>query len=142
MHPVELQTRLMPYKGTFDDFNDRCRMYQQLYQFIFLNNCLKLAASCFVGRVIQFGYLVLFSPAFPLAPLLAFVNNVVEIRTASYKMCRGFQRPQAKSRSGIGSWFVVLTVLGFLAVITNAAMVAFVGSQEVNATAMHRPCEG
>lgn len=34
----------------------------------------------FNDRCIQFGYLVLFAPAFPLAPLLAFVNNVIEIR--------------------------------------------------------------
>eukprot|EP01050_Picozoa_sp_SAG11_P005616 SAG11_NODE_403_length_9745_cov_11.110305_2_plen_261_part_00 len=61
-NPVERQMRLMPYEGTFNDFND---------------------------RVIQFGYLVLFSPAFPLAPLLAFINNVLEIRSSGYKMCRG-----------------------------------------------------
>ena len=29
----------------------------------------------------------------------------------------------------IGSWFVVLTILGFVAVLTNATMIAFVGSQ-------------
>ena len=35
-----------------------------------------------------------------------------------------------KARSGIGSWLVVLNVLGFLAVITNASMITFVGSQD------------
>ena len=102
-NPYELQNRLMPYAGTFDDFND---------------------------RVIQFGYLVLFAPAYSLAPLLAFINNVIEIRTSGFKMCYAYQRPVWKARSGIGSWMVVLNVLGFLAVITNASMITFVGSQD------------
>lgn len=29
----------------------------------------------------------------------------------------------------IGSWFAVLNLLGFVAVLTNATMIAFVGSQ-------------
>eukprot|EP01048_Picozoa_sp_COSAG05_P016012 COSAG05_NODE_2006_length_3716_cov_1.634504_4_plen_249_part_00 len=99
----ELQARLMPYKSTFDDFND---------------------------RVIQFGYLVLFAPAFPLAPFLALLNNIVEIRTSGYKLTRAYQRPQWKPRSGIGSWLGVLNVLGFLAVLTNASMITFVGDQD------------
>eukprot|EP01049_Picozoa_sp_SAG25_P004875 SAG25_NODE_318_length_9953_cov_9.168561_6_plen_267_part_00 len=116
----------------------------------------------FNDRAIQFGYLVLFAPAYPLAPALALLNNVIEIRSAAYRMCHGFQRPVYTEREGIGSWFVVLNVLGkfvvlnvlgsniiimsavhrycvrlrtcaatgFMAVITNASMIAFVGSQE------------
>jgi hypothetical protein len=102
-NPYELQSRLMPCEGTFDDFND---------------------------RVIQFGYLVLFAPAYSLAPLLAFINNVIEIRTSGFKMCYAYQRPVWKPKSGIGAWMVWLNVLGFLAVITNAAMITFVGSQD------------
>ena len=37
--------------------------------------------------VAQFGYLALFAPAFPLAPLLAFINNVFEIRIDAVKFC-------------------------------------------------------
>ena len=104
-NPLELQSRLMPYAGTFDDFND---------------------------RVIQFGYLVLFAPAYSLAPLLAFINNVIEIRSSGFKMCFAYQRPTWKARAGIGSWLAVLNVLGFLAVITNASMITFVGSQDAD----------
>ena len=83
-----------------------------------------MSAACF-----QFGYLVLFAPAFPLAPLLAFINNLVEIRSSSYRMVKGYRRPLWKAREGIGTWMVVLNTLGFLAVITNAAMISFVGRQ-------------
>ena len=102
MTTYERQAHLMPYEGTFDDFND---------------------------RVIQFGYIVLFAPAYPLAPFLAFVNNIVEIRLGGYKMCSGYQRPRWSVRQGIGSWLGMLSVLGFAAVVTNSLMVAFVGSE-------------
>ena len=34
----------------------------------------------------QLGYLVLFALAYPLAPFLAFIKNILEIRFGSYKM--------------------------------------------------------
>ena len=98
----EIQDSLMTYTGTFNDFND---------------------------RTVQFGYIVLFAPAFPLAPLLAFVNNIIEIRAAGYKLCHGYRRPVVKQRLGLGTWMTVLNTLGFLAVIMNSTMINFVGRQ-------------
>eukprot|EP01052_Picozoa_sp_SAG31_P015569 SAG31_NODE_1004_length_10437_cov_2.754208_9_plen_257_part_00 len=105
MPPVEVEANLIAYEGTFDDFND---------------------------RVVQFGYLVLFAPAYPLAPLLAWLNNILEIRFGGYKMCRGYQRPVWQKRDTIGSWLGTLSFLGFAAVITNAAMIFFVGGQQAD----------
>ena len=98
----EIQDSLLSFTSTFNDFND---------------------------RTVQFGYIVLFAPAFPLAPLLAFVNNIVEIRAAGYKLCNGYRRPVVKHRNGLGTWMVVLNILGFLAVIMNSTMINFVGRQ-------------
>jgi hypothetical protein len=41
----------------------------------------------FAQMVTQFGYLALFAPACSLAPLLAFINNVTEIRSDAWKLC-------------------------------------------------------
>jgi hypothetical protein len=70
-------------------------------------------------QVVQFGYLVLFAPAYPLAPFLAFVNNILEIRFGGYKMCHGFQRPQWKQRANIGSWLGMLSVLGLMSLYAS-----------------------
>ena len=40
----------------------------------------------------QFGYATLFAVAFPMAPLLAIVNNVIEIRSDSFKLVNVHRR--------------------------------------------------
>ena len=57
------------------------------------------------------------------------MNNVTEIRGDAWKLCKGFQRPVASPQEDIGSWYNVLNIIGFVAVLTNATMIAFVGSQ-------------
>ena len=38
------------------------------------------------NTVIQYGFITLFVAAFPLAPLFALINNIIEIRLDAYKM--------------------------------------------------------
>jgi len=56
---------------------------------------------------IQFGYLALFSPVYPLACLFALINNVLEIRVDAAKVCFVSRRPMWRSEDNIGSWFGV-----------------------------------
>ncbi|CAL1532334.1 unnamed protein product [Lymnaea stagnalis] len=72
---------------------------------------------------IQFGYVYLFSSAFPLAALWALINNFIEIRTDAFKLCRIFQRPFAQSASSIGAWQPAFEVIGLISVITNCALI-------------------
>ena len=79
--------------------------------------------------MIQFGYVTFFSMAFPLAPLCALLNNVIEIRTDAYKLCHNTQRPVARKASGIGVWFKVLEFMSLIAVLTNLAHIGFTSDQ-------------
>lgn len=54
----------------------------------------------------QFGYVFLFSAVFPLAAVLAIINNVFEVWTDGFKLCNAYQRPQARPVKGIGIWQV------------------------------------
>ena len=83
----------------------------------------------FKQMVVQFGYLALFAPACSLAPLLAFLNNVTEIRSDAWSVCNLSQRPLWKSADSIGAWAAVLKVVAIVAVVINSTMVFFVGSQ-------------
>ena len=60
----------------------------------------------FLEMFIQFGYVILFSSAFPLAALCALLNNIVEIRSDAFKLCMHHQRPFAKRVESIGIWQV------------------------------------
>ena len=55
---------------------------------------------------LQFGYAFLFSPVFPLAAVWAFVNNLIEIKTDAFKLCRVMRRPWSENASSIGVWQV------------------------------------
>ena len=83
----------------------------------------------FGQMVVQFGYLALFAPACSLAPLLAFINNVTEIRTDAYKWCMLYRRPIWERCDTIGAWNTVMKILALTSVATNATMICFVGSQ-------------
>ena len=57
---------------------------------------------------IQFGYVTLFSCAFPLAAVCALLNNIIEIRSDAFKLCTSLQRPFGQQTDGIGIWLVIL----------------------------------
>lgn len=55
---------------------------------------------------IQFGYVVLFSSAFPLAAMCALINNIIEIRSDALKLCTSLKRPFGLRVENIGQWQV------------------------------------
>ncbi len=75
--------------------------------------------------VIQFGYLALFSPVWPLIPVGFMINNWVELRTDFLKICIEHQRPTPIRSDSIGPWIDSLTFLNWLGSITTAAIVYF-----------------
>lgn len=77
----------------------------------------------YLEMFLQFGYVFLFSSAFPLAALWALINNVTEIRSDAFKMVNIFQRPFAESASNIGAWQVAFELISIMAVMTNCALI-------------------
>ena len=71
---------------------------------------------------IQFGFIVMFSLSFPAACLLAFINNVVEIRSDANKLCRMTQRPWPAGAAGLGIWNPIFQMLTVLGIITNSLL--------------------
>lgn len=100
----ELESCMFQYESTFDDY---------------------------LELVIQFGYVMLFAPVFPLAALCALTNNILEIRSDAFKLCFVFQRPfaadSADQTRSIGEWANVLYYLSIVAIPTNCALMAVTG---------------
>jgi hypothetical protein len=92
------QSRLEEHKGLFEEYSE---------------------------MVIQFGHVTLFACACPIAPALALLNNVVEIRGDVLTLAWG-KRPflTSANSTGIGEWMELLDAISFLAVLTNLGVVA------------------
>ncbi|CAG2102328.1 unnamed protein product [Medioppia subpectinata] len=86
---INYEKQLPAYEGTYYD-------YLELY--------------------IQFGYVFLFLSIFPLAPIIAFCNNMIEIRSDSLKLCFGYKRSHQRSAKSIsGSWMKAFEVMSIIA---------------------------
>lgn len=68
---------------------------QRLFSFI-------MSLMFFLSSVIQFSFTTIFVAAFPLAPLLALINNVIEIRLDAIKMVTLERRLVPKKTNDIG----------------------------------------
>ncbi|GAB1605406.1 anoctamin-4-like isoform X1, partial [Argonauta hians] len=79
----------------------------------------------YLEMVIQFGFVSIFVAAFPLAPVFALLNNVLEIRLDAYKYVTQFRRPLAARAQDIGVWFGILKGICIISVISNALIIAF-----------------
>jgi anoctamin-8 len=77
--------------------------------------------------IVQMGYVVLFSSAFPLAGLCALANNLLEIRSDAFKLAHVHQRPFGQRVANIGTWQNALGLLGLAAVIVNCALIGLSG---------------
>jgi len=75
--------------------------------------------------VIQYGFVTLFVVAYPLAPALALLNNLLEVHVDGYKLTL-FQRPNPHKTNSIGMWEYFLALLSKMSVATNLALVFFV----------------
>ncbi|XP_015285242.1 PREDICTED: anoctamin-8 [Gekko japonicus] len=97
---AEVESCMKKYEDTFQD-------YQEMF--------------------IQFGYVVLFSSAFPLAAMCALINNVIEIRSDAFKLCTGLQRPFGQRVESIGEWQKVMEAMGILAIVVNCYLIGQCG---------------
>uniref|UniRef100_A0AAX7VS99 Anoctamin n=1 Tax=Astatotilapia calliptera TaxID=8154 RepID=A0AAX7VS99_ASTCA len=98
---AEMESCMQTYSDTFQD-------YQEMF--------------------VQFGYVVLFSSAFPLAAMCALINNIIEIRSDAFKLCTGLQRPFGVRVESIGQWQVRNALsMGLIAIIVNCYLIGQCG---------------
>lgn len=79
----------------------------------------------YLEMVIQYGFITLFVVAFPLGPLFALLNNVMEIRIDAFKVVTQYRRPLPKKAQDIGIWLPILSTISKLGVITNVIFTVF-----------------
>eukprot|EP01135_Chromosphaera_perkinsii_P003221 Nk52_evm28s238 gene=Nk52_evmTU28s238 len=89
---------LLPYPGIFREYLDMC---------------------------LQYGYIMLFTAAFPVAPLIAICTNILEIRIDASRYLKYTKRPAAMRAENIGRWQFIIELLNSASILTNGAILAF-----------------
>ncbi|XP_069544681.1 anoctamin-9-like isoform X2 [Brachyistius frenatus] len=102
---------------------DICKLRDWLRNYHLANTDAFSLFNEFLEMVVQFSFTTIFVAAFPLAPLLALINNIFEIRLDAIKMVRLERRLVPRKTNDIGVWTKVLEVIGVLAVIANGLVI-------------------
>lgn len=79
-------------------------------------------------KVLQYGFLMLFAAAFPLAPLIALLTNAIDMKVDARRLLWTNRRPVAFRAEDIGMWYSILEFLNIAGVVTNSFLVAFTSS--------------
>ncbi|KAL3693097.1 hypothetical protein R1sor_006748 [Riccia sorocarpa] len=76
----------------------------------------------YLELAVQFGMVAMFACALPLVATFAFVNNLMEIRSDSFKLLAMMRRPVPRAASSVGAWLTIFQHLGVVAIVTNCAL--------------------
>ncbi|KAL2634708.1 hypothetical protein R1flu_006187 [Riccia fluitans] len=76
----------------------------------------------YLELALQFGMVAMFACALPLVATFAFVNNLMEIRSDSFKLLALMRRPVPRAASSVGAWLMIFQHLGVAAIVTNCAL--------------------
>jgi hypothetical protein len=69
--------------------------------------------------MVQYGFVAMFSIALPIAPFLAMINNLFELRTDAKKLLFEFRRPTGELAYTLGIWEKIFDALSKIAILTN-----------------------
>jgi hypothetical protein len=85
----------------------------------------------YLEMCIEFGYVLLFAAAFPLAGSVSVACNCLEWRSDLFKLCYVTKRPppQRRGAANLGTWATVLQCMLYLSVATNLGLFAFSSHQ-------------
>ncbi|XP_051147802.1 anoctamin-like protein At1g73020 [Andrographis paniculata] len=86
----------------------------------------------FLELVLQFGMIMMFACAFPLAFAFVVVSNLTEIRTDALKLLAMMRRPIPRSDATIGAWQNIFQFLIVMSICTNSALLVCLYDQEGN----------
>lgn len=77
----------------------------------------------YAEMVTQFGYVVIWSCVWPLAPVFAFINNYFEIRGDALKVTKHVRRPVGDRVETIGSWLNTLSIISWIGAVTSSTLI-------------------
>ncbi|RSH83969.1 hypothetical protein EHS25_005213 [Saitozyma podzolica] len=77
----------------------------------------------YAEMVTQFGYITVWSIVWPIAPVFAFINNYIELRSDALKICKHVRQPIGDRVETIGSWLDTMSIISWIGAVTNATLI-------------------
>lgn len=77
----------------------------------------------YAEMVTQFGYINVWSVAWPISPLFSLINNWIELRADAAKISTHVRRPIPERVETIGPWLTTMQFISWLAFITSSTLV-------------------
>ncbi|XP_037495449.1 anoctamin-like protein At1g73020 isoform X1 [Jatropha curcas] len=84
----------------------------------------------FLQLTLQFGMIMMFACAFPLAFAFAAVNTFAQVRTDAMKLLSMLKRPVPRAAATIGAWLNIFQFLIVMSICTNSALLVCLYDQE------------
>eukprot|EP01041_Mallomonas_annulata_P011705 gene11705-24523_t len=82
--------------------------------------------------VLQYGYLVLFAPAWPLICVLSLVDNLTGMRVEAWRQCAVMRRPEVYLAEDVGMWKEIMDAMTVLGIYFNVAIFVWTGKSLEN----------
>lgn len=122
---LELGPALFKYTTTLKEVATRSPLEMAVAQFALAESPAVDVLDDYLEITIQFGYCVLFFVCFPLAPILALLNNLLEAKIDALKRLSK-RRPSPTDQTSIKVYTNACLSLAYLAVFNNVALVCLV----------------
>ena len=75
--------------------------------------------------ILNYGYLILYAGAFPLAPLFIYIYHQIQVRSDLYKVKKLRRKKIPQKTNGIGIWNVILNFMTIVSALSNLFLFAF-----------------
>ena len=106
-----------------------CKREHELRFFVESQTILETESTVLVKKYaeifIQFGYITMFAPVFPLAPLFSFLCNLLELKITMNSLAYNNKRNIAQPSSGIGYFKNILAFLSVISIPVNCGIVFY-----------------
>ncbi|XP_076071817.1 anoctamin-7-like [Mytilus galloprovincialis] len=79
-------------------------------------------------KIIQYGFLMLFAAALPIAPLIVLITNFIDKWLDARRMLWWYRRPLATIAQDTGTWYIILKFVNICGVISNGFLIGFTSS--------------
>ena len=73
--------------------------------------------------ITQFGFVTIWSTAWPLNPVFNLINNWLELRSDAFKITHHVRRPVPARTDTMGPWFDVMSLISWLGALNNTALI-------------------